>query len=45
MLNELFAYETVNKAKSYIKLINIIFDDIESLIKRLKVVVRENKDI
>ena len=45
MLNELFAYEIINKAKNYIKLVNIIFDDIENLIKRLKVVVRENKDI
>ena len=45
MLNELFAYGAANKAKGYIKSVNIIFGDIGSLIKRLKAAVRENRDI
>ncbi len=42
MLNELFEYAEVNKIKHYIKLINVIFNDVESLIKRLKMIVRDD---
>ena len=36
ILNELFKYTAANKAKGYIKSVNTIFEDVESLIKRLK---------
>ncbi len=39
MLNELFKYVVVNKIKHYIKLINVIFNDVKSLIKRFKTIV------
>ncbi len=42
MLNELFKYTVINKIKHYIKLINVIFNDVKSLIKRLKTIVRDN---
>ncbi len=42
MLNELFKYVAVNKIKHYIKLINVIFNDVKSLIKRLKMIVRND---
>ena len=45
ILNDLFKYTAVNKAKGYIKLVNMIFEDIESLIKRLKSAVQEDRDI
>ncbi len=42
MLNELFKYIVINKIKNYIKLINVIFNDVKSLIKRLKIIIRDN---
>ncbi len=42
MLNELFKYIIINKIKHYIKLVNIIFNDVKSFIKRLKMIVRDN---
>ncbi len=45
MLNELFKYVVVNKTKHYIKLINVIFNDVKSLIKRLKTIIRDDRDI
>ena len=45
ILNELFKYTAANKAKSYTKSVNTIFRDIESLIKRLKSAVQEDRDI
>ncbi len=45
MLNKLFEYAVINKIKHYIKLINVIFNDVKSLIKRLKTIVRDDKDI
>ncbi len=45
MLNELFKYAAVNKIKHYIKLVNVIFNDVKSFIKRLKTIVRDDRDI
>ncbi len=45
MLNELFEYAVTNKIKHYIKSVNVIFDDVKSLIKRFKTIVRDNRDI
>ncbi len=45
MLNELFKYVAVNKIKYYIKSVNVIFNDVKSLIKRLKTIVRDDRDI
>jgi len=45
MLNELFEYVAVNKIKHYIKSVNVIFNDVKSLIKRLKAIVRDDRDI
>ncbi len=45
MLNELFEYAAINKIKHYIKSVNVIFDDVKSLIKRFKTIVRDNRDI
>ena len=45
ILNELFEYTAANKAKGYIKSVNVIFEDVESLIKRLKSAVQEDRDI
>ncbi len=42
MLNELFEYVAANKIKHYIKLVNVIFNDVKSLIKRLKTIVRDD---
>ncbi len=42
MLNKLFKYVTVNKIKHYIKLVNVIFNDVKSFIKRLKTIVRDD---
>ncbi len=39
MFNELFKYIAVNKTKHYIKLVNVIFNDVKSLIKRFKIIV------
>ena len=36
ILNELFKYAAANKVKGYTKSVNMIFEDVESLIKRLK---------
>ena len=36
ILNKLFRYTAANKVKGYIKSVNTIFEDVESLIKRLK---------
>ncbi len=45
MLNELFKYVVINKTMYYIKLINVIFNDVKSFIKRLKTIVRDDRDI
>ena len=45
ILNELFRYAAANKVKGYTKPVNTIFEDIESLIKRLKSAVQEDRDI
>ena len=45
ILNELFKYAAANKVKSYIKSVNTIFEDVRSLIKRLKSAVQEDRDI
>ena len=45
ILNELFRYTAANKAKGYTKSVNAIFENIESLIKRLKSAVQEDRDI
>ena len=45
ILNELFRYTAANKAKGYTKSVNTIFEDVESLIKRLKSAVQEDRDI
>ncbi len=45
MLNELFKYIIVNKIKHYIKLINVIFNDVKSLIKRFRTIVWNDRDI
>ena len=45
ILNELFKYAAANKVKGYIKSVNAIFEDIESLIKRLKSAIQEDRDI
>ena len=45
ILNELFRYTAANKVKGYIKSVNTIFGDVESLIKRLKSAVQEDRDI
>ncbi len=45
MLNELFKYIVVNKTKHYIKLVNVIFNNVKSFIKRLKTIIRDNRDI
>ncbi len=45
MLNELFEYAAVNKIKHYIKSVNVIFNNVKSLIKRLKAMIRDNRDI
>ncbi len=45
MLNELFKYIIINKIKHYIKSVNVIFNDVKSLIKRLKTTIRDNRDI
>ncbi len=42
MFNELFKYIAVNKIKHYIKLVNVIFNDVKSFIKRLKIIVRDD---
>ncbi len=42
MLNELFKYAIINKIKHYIKLVNVIFNDVKSFIKRLKTIVRDD---
>ncbi len=42
MLNKLFKYIVINKIKYYIKLINVIFNDVKSFIKRLKMIIRDN---
>ncbi len=42
MLNELFKYTVVNKIKHYIKLVNVVFNDVKNLIKRLKMIVRDD---
>ncbi len=42
MLNELFKYVVVNKIKYYIKLVNVIFNDVKSFIKRFKTIVRDD---
>jgi len=39
MLNELFKYVAVNKIKHYIKLVNVIFSDVKSFIKRFQNIV------
>ncbi len=45
MLNELFKYAVINKIKHYIKSVNVIFNDVKSLIKRLKTIVQDDRDI
>ena len=45
ILNELFEYTAANKAKGYTKSVNVIFEDVRSLIKRLKSAVQEDRDI
>ncbi|KAA6409266.1 MAG: hypothetical protein FRX48_06819 [Lasallia pustulata] len=45
ILNELFGYASANKSKGYTKSVNTIFEDVGSLIKRLKSAVREDRDI
>ncbi len=45
MINKLFEYIIVNKIKHYIKLVNIIFNDVKSFIKRFKTIVRDDRDI
>ncbi len=45
MFNELFEYAVVNKIKHYIKLINVIFSDVKSFIKRFKTIVQNDRDI
>ena len=45
ILNELLEYAAANKVKGYIKSVNMIFEDVESLIKRLKSAVQEDRDI
>ena len=45
ILNELFRYAAANKAKGYTKSVNAIFEDVGSLIKRLKSAVQEDRDI
>ena len=45
ILNELFKYTAANKVKGYIKSVNAIFEDVKSLIKRLKSAVQEDRDI
>ncbi len=45
MLNKLFEYVAVNKIKHYIKSVNVIFNDVKSLIKRFKMIVRDDRDI
>ncbi len=42
MLNELFKHIVVNKIKHYIKLINVIFNDVKSFIKQLKTIIRDD---
>ncbi len=42
MLNKLFKYIIVNKIKYYIKLVNVIFNDVKSFIKRFKIIVQDN---
>ncbi len=42
MLNKLFKYVVINKIKYYIKLINVIFNDVKSLIKRFKMIVQDD---
>ncbi len=42
MLNELFEYAAVNKIKHYTKLVNAIFNNVKSFIKRFKTIVRDN---
>ncbi len=42
MLNELFKYVVANKIKHYIKSVNVIFNDVESFIKRFKTIVRDD---
>ncbi len=42
MLNKLFKYAVINKIKHYIKLINVIFNDVKSFIKRFKTIVRDD---
>ena len=45
ILNKLFRYAAANKVKGYTKPVNTIFEDVESLIKRLKSAVQEDRDI
>ncbi len=45
MFNELFEYVAINKIKYYIKSVNVIFNDVKSLIKRFKTIVRDDRDI
>ncbi len=45
MLNKLFKYAVINKIKHYIKSVNVVFNDVKSLVKRLKIVVRDDRDI
>ena len=45
ILNKLFEYTAANKVKGYTKSVNTIFKDVESLIKRLKSAVQEDRDI
>jgi len=42
MLNKLFKYIIVNKIKHYIKLVNVIFNNVKIFIKRFKTIVQDN---
>ena len=41
----MFKYAAANKVKGYTKSVNTIFEDVKSLIKRLKSAVQEDRDI
>ncbi len=45
MFNKLFKYVVINKIKHYIKSVNVIFNDVKSLISRFLIIVRDNRDI
>ncbi len=45
VFNELFKYVIINKIKYYIISVNVIFNDVKSLIKRLKTIIRDDRDI